>query len=327
MYVPKLEFVNNHYNSGPAIRDFINKNLPLLRAPAVEIFRLECSPLEFQPGDVTRWLASTVSPCIRELDIDCRYWGAACLPSSLYTCESLVTLKLRGEQVLVDVPRNVSLPCLKTLVLDGVKYRNKDCFRLLISYCPLLEDLFVERSYQDNAEAIVVISQSLQRLTLPIGFGMTRSGEYVIVTPCLKYFKVEDYNLAYSYFVAHMPNLEEADICVEDDVQNLLDHVTSVKRLSLRVSYDFLERVKSVFLFLIFINFQSLIRFLRSKIRFPFYCLCVQYMYDDGIFFSRLEHLKLCISFDNWSKLLIQLLHDSPNLKVLNLEVSVSFFL
>lgn len=46
-------------------------------------------------------------------------------------------------------------------------------------------------------------------------------------------------------------------------------------------------------------------------------------MYRDGngIVFSQLENLKLYICDENWSKLLVHLLNDSPNLQILTLEV------
>ncbi|KAJ0260289.1 FBD domain-containing protein [Hirschfeldia incana] len=292
-WVPKFEFVDYKYGSGLSVKDFINKNLPLLKPPVIETFRLKCFAT-FQPEDITRWVATTVSRCIAELDIDCGYcwYGEPCslLPSSLYTCESLVTLKLNGDTILVDVPRTVSLPKLKTLHLIRVTYLNNDCFRLLISYCPVLEELMIERNGQDNMKTVAVISPSLQRLTLPIGHGLPPfDAEYVIVTPSLKYFKLEEYMLNYSYLVRHMPEVEEADINVQYYLFSIFDSITSVKRLSLCVSFNIISD---------------------------------EYMYHDGIFFSRLEELKLCIRFDYWSKLLFRLLHDSPNLRVLNLCVS-----
>ncbi|CAN7017996.1 unnamed protein product [Brassica oleracea var. botrytis] len=292
-WLPKLEFVDNKYGSDLAIRDFISMNLPLLKPPVIESFLLKCFS-SFPPEDITRWVATTVSRCIVELDIDCVYcWsGEPCLllPSSLFTCESLVTLKLNGEKILLDVPRTVSLPSLKTLHLGCVTYSKEDTFRLLLSYCPALEDLVIERNGQDNMKTVAVISPSLQRLTLPIGHGFSPFvEEYVIVTPSLKYFKVEEYMLNYSYLVRHMPEVEEADINVQYYLFSIFDSITSVKRLSLCVSFNIISD---------------------------------EYMYHDGIFFNRLEHLKLCIRFDYWSKLLFRLLHDSPNLRVLNLCVS-----
>ncbi|KAJ4902977.1 FBD-associated F-box protein [Raphanus sativus] len=122
-WVPKLEFVDNKYESRLAIKEFINKNLPLLKPPVIESFLLNCYS-SFQPEDITRWVGITVCRFIAELDIDCQHcwFGEPCLllPSSLYTCESLATLKLNGEKILVDVPRTVSLPSLKTLHLGRV---------------------------------------------------------------------------------------------------------------------------------------------------------------------------------------------------------------
>ncbi|KAL0897637.1 hypothetical protein Bca101_081598 [Brassica carinata] len=197
-WVPKLEFVDNKYGSDLAIRDFINKNLPLLKPPVIETFRLKCfSPFPLE--DITQWVGITVSRLIVELDIDCQYYWSGnfslLLPSSLYTCESLLTLKLKGEKILLDVPRTVSLPKLKTLYLGRVTYLNNDCFRLLISYCPVLEDLVVERNGQDNTKTIAV---------------------------------------------------EEADICVEYYLFNIFDSITSVKRLSLCVSFNIIPDEKDI---------------------------------------------------------------------------------
>jgi len=50
-------------------------------------------------------------------------------------------------------------------------------------------------------------------------------------------------------------------------------------------------------------------------------------MYHNGIYFNQLEHLNLHIYRDNWSKLLVRLLEDSPKLRVLKIVVDVSFFI
>ncbi|ESQ46525.1 hypothetical protein EUTSA_v10000196mg [Eutrema salsugineum] len=294
MWASKFELEKNLFGSEIAIKDFINKNLPLLKAPVIESFCIECYS-SFQPEDINRWVAITVSRFIRELDLDCKWFSfsepAILLPSSLYTCESLVTLKLNGKKIIVDVPRTVSFPSLKNLLLGSVTYRDKDCLRLLLSYCPVLEDLVIHReSSFDNAQPIVVISPSLLRLTLPIeDDGINCPGEYVLVTPSLKYFKVEDHNGRFNYLIAHMPEVEEADINVDEYLERIFESITSVKRLSLCVMY----------------NIQD------------------GYLYRDGIFFSQLDHLKLCISFDYWSKLLFRLLQDSPKLRVLSLTVDI----
>lgn len=50
-------------------------------------------------------------------------------------------------------------------------------------------------------------------------------------------------------------------------------------------------------------------------------------MYGDSCVFNQLEHLTLCVCKEDSSKLLGQLLKDSPKLRVLDISlVEVSFF-
>ncbi|EOA28047.1 hypothetical protein CARUB_v10024224mg [Capsella rubella] len=90
----------------------------------------------------------------------------------------------------------------------------------------------------------------------------------------------------------HMPNLEEAKLSVEEHVEKLFEAVTSVKRLSLSV----------------LLNIED------------------ENLYHYGIVFNQLEHLKLHICRDNWSKLLLRMLEDSPKLRVIKLLVDVDPF-
>ncbi|CAL9234390.1 unnamed protein product [Arabidopsis halleri] len=293
LWVPKLKFLINHFQPDLPVRDFITKNLPLLKPHVIESFHFQCFDKSFQPEDVKRWVGTTISRCVRELIINycdlSSFPGkpVELLPSSLYTCTSLITLKLTGNSIIVDVPRTVCLPSLKTLVLSGVSYSSEDSLRLLLSYCPVLEDLTIHRDRHDNVITLVIIVPSLLRLSLPIDGAYSCDG-YVIVTPSLKYFQVlGHYREDFSYLITHMPKVEEADLSVEQGIERLFESITSVKRLSLFVYLD--------------IEDES--------------------MYHNGIYFNQLEHLKLHIYRDNWSKLLVRLLEDSPKLRVLKLVV------
>ncbi|CAH8279913.1 unnamed protein product [Arabidopsis lyrata] len=257
MWLPKLDFSMSRSSEYPRLRDFIDKNLPLHRAPIIESLDLRlrfCSEL-VKPEDVKSWAGIAVSRCVRELSIYFHFYKepGLLLPSILYTCKSLVTLKLEGYKILVDVPPTVCLPSLKTLRLRWVKYLKEDSLGLLLSHCPVLEDLSIERCHNDN------------------------------------YFKVVDPRDSLSYLIEHMPELEEADINVKQNIEKLLVSITSVKRLSLQVGFR--------------INKEP--------------------VYDAGIVFNQLEHLKLFIRKDYWSKLLVRMLKDSPKLRVLNIYVHI----
>lgn len=235
-WLPKLEYDMSDSESKPVFRDFVNKTLPLHRAPVIDSFSLEFDSGFIQRDDLKLWAGIVVSRCVRELSICCSsYWSsdAHVLPSSLYTCKSLVTLILEDVKVFVDVPRMVSLPSLKTLKLRRVTYLNEDSLGLFLSYCPVLEDLVIDRRKDDNMRALVVDVPSLQRLSLDIDEGCSSDDEYVVGTPLLKYFKVNDVRCSFHYLIEHMPKLEEADINVLDDIGKLLKSVTTVKRLSL----------------------------------------------------------------------------------------------
>ncbi|KAG7544089.1 F-box-like domain superfamily [Arabidopsis thaliana x Arabidopsis arenosa] len=372
MWLPKLEFGFSRRSKYACLRDFIDKNLPLHKAPIIESLYLDSFFGSLQPEDMKSWVGIAVSRYVRELSIDYSSLydrSVALLPCSLYRCKSLVTLKLIGEKILVDVPPTVCLPSLKTLRLDYVTYSKDESLRLLLSYCPVLEDLFIDSDYypklvnipenvscslyswkslvtlklqgekilvnvpptvclpslktlqllcvtylneeslglllsccalledlsierdcNDNVKALVVVVPSLQRLTLTIEQGCSADG-YVIVTPSLKYFYLVDKRSESSCLIEHMhmPELEEADISlmedIEKDIEMLFKSITTVKRLSLNMSFN------------------------GGK----------ETVHRDGIVFSQLEDLKLYIRSDNWSKLLVHLLKHSPNLQILNL--------
>ncbi|CDY34607.1 BnaC08g41660D [Brassica napus] len=84
-----------------------------------------------------------------------------------------------------------------------------------------------------------------------------------------------------------MPKLEEADIDVSSSLDELLGSMTSVKRLSLR---QFFNR-----------DDESVLTV--------------------GAVFNQLEHVKLSFYSDDWSKLLVWLLRNSPKLRELNIYV------
>ncbi|GKF98023.1 F-box/RNI-like superfamily protein, partial [Tanacetum coccineum] len=108
------------------------------------------------------------------------------------TWDSLFQLNLEGGFVL-DVPEDELLfPCLKRLQLACVGYF-KDCsVTNLVSGCPVLEDLFVERDvYPDNLEMFKVSSVSLKNLW--IAFNRFVTGDFlkvVIDAPKLEYLYV-----------------------------------------------------------------------------------------------------------------------------------------
>ncbi|KAG7613992.1 Leucine-rich repeat 2 [Arabidopsis suecica] len=239
-FLPKAKEVDSETysivsESGHRMRSFIEKNLPLHSSPVIESLRLKFFTEVFQPEDIKLWVEIAVSRCAQELSVDLfpKEKHNALLPRNLYTCKSLVTLKLRNN-ILVDVPHVFSLPSLKILHLERVTYGDGESLQRLLSNCSVLEDLVVELDTGDNVRKLDVIIPSL----LSLSFGMSRYCAYEgyrIDTPSLKYFKLTDLSKTFSGLIENMPKLEEANITARHNFKKLLELVTSVKRLSLNI--------------------------------------------------------------------------------------------
>ncbi|CAA7055564.1 unnamed protein product [Microthlaspi erraticum] len=294
MWLPKIEYITIY--SKPTLREFIDKNLPLHRAPVIESLRFKLNCNQTKPEYIKRWIEIAVSRHVRELEITYFWENRNIFPSSFYTCKSLVILKLE-DVTLMDVPPSmVCLPSLKTLKLESVTYVNDESLQRLLSICPVLEDLSVRlcHSYDDDdndMEEFSIIVPSLQRLSLSIDDDYQDLDRYVINTPCLKYFKLKDRNdSGHDCEIKNMPILKEAYVdVVSASLKSVVGSITSVKRLTL-CSENLNEENDD------------------------------DADYGDGFVFKELEHLNLCVSKKHWSNLLTQLLNDVPILRVLDIS-------
>ncbi|KAF8101920.1 hypothetical protein N665_0201s0223 [Sinapis alba] len=230
------------------------------------------------------WLVIALSHCLRELDLVYESDPAEpdILPSNLFTCKSLVILKLAGE-ILLDVPRMVSLPSLKTLKLESVTYFKDGTLQRLLSSCPILEDLVVHLRAGETTRKLTVVVPSLQRLSFYIPRRHDTDG-FVIETPVLKYFNLRDKNGNDHYcLIENMPNLIEAHLeAYFIDINNVIGSITSVKRLAI-----------------------------CSKTT----------MLDEGFVFNQLEHLEVCLCTLVFSDQLAWLFKASSNLKRLDISL------
>lgn len=150
--LPRLNFedrwVDDHH-SDRILRtlssDFIFATLLLHKAPVLESFILHkhfaCSALQIE-----FWVRFAVDRFVRCLKIDFSYLDYHCLirlPSILFRCETLETLKLINVTFL-EVPSRVSFHSLKKLMLMSLRYPDEESFIRLISASPVLEDLWVD---------------------------------------------------------------------------------------------------------------------------------------------------------------------------------------
>ncbi|KAF3575188.1 hypothetical protein F2Q69_00061909 [Brassica cretica] len=279
MWLPKLDYcdsIGSDHECG-RLQSFLDRNLPLHRAPVIESFRLRICCSCLKPKNIKMSVLTAVSHCVRELEILNQFFLAKpeILPSNLYTCKTLVILKLVGE-IFLDVPRMVSLPSLKTLELERVTYFKDGTLQRLLSNCPILEYLVLILKDHDNSGKLTVVVPSLQSLSLYIPYAHDIDG-VVIETPCLKYFILWDLSWQDHYFlIENMPFLAEAYVDVNlPDTKSLIGSITSVKRLA----------------------------------------ICSKLMLDEDFVFNQLEQLKVCSCTFFFSNRLFWLLKASSNLQ------------
>lgn len=141
-----------------------------------------------------------------------------------------------SDCVFLNVPLSVCLPSLKTLSLELVDYTDNDTLPRLISCCPNLEVLFVERHIGDETTDSIVVAPSLQRLTM-LDKNSGTCDRFVVDAPTLKYLKITE-SMAYELRqMENMPELVEASVCITKGVAHkFLKALTSVHRLSLSLS-------------------------------------------------------------------------------------------
>ncbi|KAK5841270.1 hypothetical protein PVK06_010179 [Gossypium arboreum] len=178
----------------------------------------------------------------QEIDLDLKNLGDT-LPALLFTCHSLVTLKLDAVGSEIKVPSDVCLGNLKTLQLrNSVLFG--DSIHRLISNCHVLEDLaFIECGF-DNISEVNIQSPSLKRLVLEFDVTEGRYFNYVVVinAPNLVYFQYHA-AVAKSYTLSTMKSLEKADISIyqfdsidcETSATHLIQGICNVWSLSLTI--------------------------------------------------------------------------------------------
>ncbi|ESQ42788.1 hypothetical protein EUTSA_v10015747mg [Eutrema salsugineum] len=295
-FVPRLVYDDSYHHiyRHPRFSRFVDRCLLLHEAPVIENLHFKLGQKSFDV-DIGVWARTLVKRCVRELviEIDCSSSASKpILPRSLYTVSRmLVTLKLE-KVILVDFSSSVSFPSLKTLSLVSVMYPGDEFVNSLLSNCPVLEDLNVERCVNENVTIFTIRVPSLKKLvlytttTLKVLYTLLNSDTdkgFVIDAPSLEYLDIYDRVDGFIVIESGMPNIVEADLRVDYwCVGKILGYITSVECVDLCWS-----SLKDV--------------------------------YPVGIVFHRLVDLSLCTLETHWLNLLMCLLRDSPNLRALQL--------
>ncbi|KAG7547693.1 FBD domain [Arabidopsis suecica] len=224
-YVPGLNLkcsdfmVADCYDSSEfnSLLGFVYRFLGFNSESCLQEFRLMVNwydDVQLETAHFTQWFNAVVERKVQHLHVLDKTWGIdeVEIPPTVYTCESLVSLNLCD--VYLPNPEFVFLPSLKVIVLDEVMFDNDLAFQMLLTGCPVLESLTVNKIYL-NLENFQVYSQSLLSFT-----HVADKDDYlavVIDAPRLEYLKLSDRRTE-SFIMKSPGSLVEADIDIVFDI-------------------------------------------------------------------------------------------------------------
>ncbi|CAA7038383.1 unnamed protein product [Microthlaspi erraticum] len=284
--VPGLDLDFDDFRDHVAFASFIDRFLGLNSESRLQHFKFAYEPEEEEDEvdlvRLTRWIGTAVDRKVQHLHV----WYTTGrdyeleIPQTVYTCESLVSLNLRG--VCLPNPKIVSLPCVKVITLDLVRFTRDWGLVLLISGCPLLKSF---------------------TLTDPL-FSIASFEDLVVAVdaPRLEYLKIFDY-FAQSFMIHSPGSLAEADIGIAFNVlcKNRFDPDNLTMRNMIR---SFLMGISSVKVMNIHTYFLEAIYNNSRRQRLPL--------------FPNLTSLRAVVDDCRWEMLPI-FLESCPNLKDLSL--------
>ncbi|KAG7555276.1 F-box-like domain superfamily [Arabidopsis suecica] len=199
-----LPFVDHRQN----FMDFVDRVLAVSGDSAIKSFTLKCR-LGVGSAHTNRWICNVLNRGVVDLYLDVKAQDS--LLFEVFACKTLVKLKLNRFEIPM-LPKDASLPALKTLSLHFVRFYKLDAFEKLISACPLLEELIMDYIAWELWKCSHILScQTLKRLTIGcIGFSV-ELGSMSFDNPNLVYLEYSDF-VQLLYPVVNLDSLVEAKI-------------------------------------------------------------------------------------------------------------------
>ncbi|XP_059670938.1 F-box/FBD/LRR-repeat protein At5g22660-like [Cornus florida] len=220
--VPNLDFdANLHLDlSSSDFMNFIERVLLNHNLSGIQKFRLSCDN-DYIDIDISRiytWISAAVKRGVQELDLQISPSGQDLdLPFSLFTCPTLMVLKL-GNEIRFDVPYPARFRNLKILHVS-ICFHGNDLARNLFSNCPVLEDLLLEGTVLSCEKLTFDVftpalkSSKLKFTTLVDDLLFDNSYKIVINAPVLEYLNLQD-DYIHCYMLNNLSSLAKADINV-----------------------------------------------------------------------------------------------------------------
>ncbi|KAM7273727.1 hypothetical protein ACFE04_028391 [Oxalis oulophora] len=227
-----LQSINNFDAEFSMFKDYVHNVLFQHGGSAIEKCRLFCNSVN-SLAHLYGWICAIVFCSVQELTIRIFGVGFNDMPWSVFTCKTLVFLRIEGRFVL-HLPRSFSLPNLKTLILNSVIFVDDASAERFFLGCPFLEKLNIKRCHCDGVQTLNISIPSLKKLSIAFYLSYFDRDDRVktkINTPNLEYLTIGD-EISTDYMFNPLPSLINARI-YKKCVYGVLEGIQNVKLLSL----------------------------------------------------------------------------------------------
>ncbi|KAI8558055.1 hypothetical protein RHMOL_Rhmol04G0058700 [Rhododendron molle] len=147
-----------------SLLDFVDRVFHFHDASDIKSLTVKSSEL-VNSSRVNSWISASMRHNIEELNLSLSWKAQPVLPCHLFTCQSLVTLKLFMNWSL-KVPSLTHFSNLKTLELSYVTFSDDNSTQHLFSSCPVLQELALVKCGWKNLKTIMICIPTLRRLTI-----------------------------------------------------------------------------------------------------------------------------------------------------------------
>ncbi|XP_057733045.1 FBD-associated F-box protein At4g10400-like [Arachis stenosperma] len=226
--------------------DIVNRILSRHKAPPIRTFRLTWDLNQSDEYTLEGFIRKVLGPNLEELNLQlssiCCSGPKVVIPNGVFSCTSLVTLRLNGGHIRIPSPSAPScgyhLPSLKTLQLYNVIASDGNKLVEILSHCTALETLILDSVCLYSLEVqLSICFPSLKSLHFKSHLGETLR-LLVIDTPSLKRLDIQVASRFHEIRVRNLHNVEEARINIskQSSVLGFLVELCRIRILELGLS-------------------------------------------------------------------------------------------
>ncbi|KFK34657.1 hypothetical protein AALP_AA5G174500 [Arabis alpina] len=224
--IPNLEFDG----SLRSFTDFVDGVLALPASTRIKRCSLKSKGNAKQAhyAHINRCLCDVLNRGVLDLELHMFVGKRYSLPFEVFTCKTVVKLKLGNNFVINALPNNASLPALETLILDHLRFKDRyGCaFEKLLSACIVLKELTINgMEWECWKWSGNVSSPTLQRLIIHRhgdNFYEFAVARITLNTPSLTYLECLDV-IPDEYPIVNLDSLVEAKLNLMLTVNHIYD--------------------------------------------------------------------------------------------------------